>query len=71
MNIQVHRRYTTLGEGPMKLGKSRRGQIGVVMTLVIATLLGVMTLCADVGVMYYNFLRLKKGADAAAVAGAI
>jgi Flp pilus assembly protein TadG len=54
----------------MKLGKSRKGQIGVIMTLVIATLLGVMTLCADVGVMYYNYLRLQKGTDAAAVAGA-
>jgi Flp pilus assembly protein TadG len=54
----------------MKLGKSRKGQIGVIMALVIATLLGVMTLCADVGVMYYNYLRLQKGTDAAAVAGA-
>ena len=54
----------------MKLGKFRKGQMAVVMTLAIATLLGVMALGTDVGVMYYNYLQLQKGADAAALAGA-
>ena len=54
----------------MKLGKFREGQMAVVMTLVIATLVGVMSLCADVGIMYYNWVQLQKGADAAAMAGA-
>ena len=54
----------------MKRGKFRKGQIAVLMTLVIATLVGVMSLGADVGVMYYNWVQLQKGADAAAVAGA-
>jgi Flp pilus assembly protein TadG len=54
----------------MKLEKFCVGQMGIVMTLTLATLLGVMTLCADVGVMYYNYLRLQKGVEAAAFAGA-
>jgi Flp pilus assembly protein TadG len=54
----------------MKLGKFRKGQMAIVMTLAIATLLGVMALGTDVGVMYYNYLQLQKGADAAALAGA-
>jgi Flp pilus assembly protein TadG len=54
----------------MKLIKFRKGQMAIVMTLAIATLLGVMALGADVGVMYYNWGQLQKAADAAAVAGA-
>jgi len=54
----------------MKLMKFRRGQMAIVMTLAIGTLLGVMALGADVGVMYYNWNQLQKGADAAALAGA-
>jgi Flp pilus assembly protein TadG len=54
----------------MKLRKFGKGQIAVVMTLALATLLGVMALGADVGVMYYNYIQLQKGADAAALAGA-
>ena len=54
----------------MMLRKFRKGQMAVVMTLVIATLLGVMALGTDVGVMYYNWVQLQKGADAAALAGA-
>jgi hypothetical protein len=59
-----------IGGSERKLGKFRKGQMAVVMTLVIATLVGVMSLGADVGVMYYNWVQLQKGADAAAVAGA-
>jgi hypothetical protein len=40
------------------------------MTLVVATLLGMMALGSDVGVMYYNWVQLQKAADAAAIAGA-
>ncbi len=54
----------------MKLEKFRKGQMAIVMTLAIATLLGVMALCTDVGVMYYIHMQLQKGADAAALAGA-
>src|SRR5579863_476131 len=49
---------------------NRRGQVLVLFTLVIATLLGVMALGSDVGVLYYNSIRLQKAADAAALAGA-
>ncbi len=54
----------------MKLGKYCKGQMAVVMTLAIATLLGVMALGADVGVLYYNWVQLQKAADSAALAGA-
>src|SRR5579863_9514713 len=64
------RAFGRSGDGAMKLGKFRKGQMAVVMTLAIATLLGVMALGADVGVMYYQHLLLQKGADAAALAGA-
>jgi Putative Flp pilus-assembly TadE/G-like len=47
-----------------------KGQIAVVMTLVIATLLGVIALGSDVAVMYYNWMQLQKSADASALAGA-
>jgi Flp pilus assembly protein TadG len=54
----------------MKLEKFRKGQMAIVMTLALATLLGVMALGTDVGVMYYIHMQLQKGADAAAIAGA-
>jgi len=54
----------------MKLRKLAKAQAAVILTLVIATLLGVMALGADVGVMYYQWNQLQKGADAAALAGA-
>jgi Putative Flp pilus-assembly TadE/G-like len=47
-----------------------RGQIAVVFVLVMATLLGVISLCTDVGVLYYDSIQLQKSADAAALAGA-
>ena len=54
----------------MRCRKFCKGQIAIVMTLAIATLLGVMALSTDVGVMYYNWMQLQKAADAAALAGA-
>jgi hypothetical protein len=47
-----------------------KGQIAVVMILVMPVLLGVIGLGADVGVLYYNWVALQKAADAAALAGA-
>jgi len=47
-----------------------RGQMAVIMTFAIATLLGAMALGTDVAVMYFNWVQLQKGADAAALAGA-
>jgi uncharacterized membrane protein len=56
----------------MKLLRKRfsRGQIFVVTTLVIATLLGAMALSTDVGLLYFNWMQLQKAADAAVLAGA-
>jgi Flp pilus assembly protein TadG len=54
----------------MKRRKFRKGQMAVLFTLVVGTLLGVIALCADVGVMYYIHVQLQKGSDAAALAGA-
>src|SRR6202140_3464762 len=54
----------------MKLERFRKGQMAIVFTPALSTLLGVMALGADVGVMYYNWNQLQKGADAAALAGA-
>jgi len=48
----------------------QRGQMAVVMTFAMVTLLGAMALGTDVGVLYYNWMKLQKGADAAALAGA-
>ena len=42
----------------------------VVFALAVVTLVGVMALGADVGVLYYNWGMLQKAADAAALAGA-
>src|SRR5574337_2150379 len=47
-----------------------RGQIAVVITLVMPVLLGAMGLGMDMAVLYYNWMELQKAADAAALAGA-
>jgi len=47
-----------------------KGQIAVVMMLVMPVLLGVIGLGADMAVLYYNWVTLQKAADAAALAGA-
>jgi hypothetical protein len=59
--------------GTRRLGFSaswRRGQVAVVLTLAIVTLVGAMALGADVAVFYFNWVELQKAADAAVVAGA-
>ena len=48
----------------------QRGQMLVVMTFAMVTLLGAMALGTDIGVLYFNWVQLQKGADAAALAGA-
>jgi putative Flp pilus-assembly TadE/G-like protein len=48
-----------------------RGQTGVIMTLAMATIVGAIGLCTDVGLFYFNWMRLQKAADSAAIAGAI
>jgi len=52
------------------LGAFFKGQAAVMMTLVMATLLGAVALGTDVAVLYFNWMQLQKAADAAALAGA-
>lgn len=54
----------------VKRFRSHTGQMAVVMTLVIATLLGVIAFGSDISVMYYNWMQMQKAADASALAGA-
>jgi Putative Flp pilus-assembly TadE/G-like len=53
----------------MVFGKSR-GQVMVMYAAATVGLVGVLALCADVGVMYVNWQQTQKVADAAALAGA-
>src|SRR5580704_12139456 len=50
--------------------KYSKGQIAVIMTLVIGVLLGECCLGTDVAVLYYNWTILQKAADSAVLAGA-
>jgi len=68
--IMANGRSVSREKRSMRLFKFRQGQMAVVMTLVIVTLLGVMSLGTDVAVMYYNWMQLQKAADASALAGA-
>ncbi len=47
-----------------------RGQMAVVMTVALATLVGAVGLGADMALLYLNWVRLQKAADAAVLAGA-
>jgi Flp pilus assembly protein TadG len=47
-----------------------KGQISVALILVITVLLGAMGLGADTALLYFNWVLLQKGVDAAALAGA-
>ena len=49
--------------------RKQKAQIAVVMALASATLIGVIALCTDVGLLYYNWGLLQKAADAAVLAG--
>jgi Flp pilus assembly protein TadG len=50
--------------------RNSKGQILVVMSLAVVTLVGAMSLAIDTGVVYYNWMLLQKAADAAVLAGA-
>ncbi|MGH7949396.1 MAG: pilus assembly protein TadG-related protein [Candidatus Binataceae bacterium] len=47
-----------------------KGQIMIVLAVVLPALIGAMALCADVAMFYFNWANLQKAADAAALAGA-
>lgn len=51
-------------------GGHRRGQILVLMTLILPVLIGAMALGTDVAVLYFNWHLLQSAADDAALAGA-
>lgn len=53
-----------------KLRAHSRGQIAVIFTLASVTLIGAMALGTDIALLYFNWMRLQKAADAAALAGA-
>ena len=46
------------------------GQLAVILTLALPTLVGAIVLGADVSIFYFNRVQLQKGADAAVLAGA-
>jgi uncharacterized membrane protein len=52
-----------------RLSGSCPSQIAIILTLVIATLIAVIGLGTDLGVLYLKGGQLQKAADAAAVAG--
>jgi Flp pilus assembly protein TadG len=54
----------------MKSKSFSRGQVAVILTLVMVTLLGAIALSTDVAILYLNWVNLQKAADAAALAGA-
>jgi hypothetical protein len=54
----------------MRHSRLQPGQIGVILTLIIATLLGAVAMGTDVAVLYFNWVQLQKAADSAALAGA-
>jgi uncharacterized membrane protein len=58
------------GGGIVKHRRYSKGQMAVLMSLVIGTLVGAMALGTDVGILYYNWVQLQKAADVAVVAGA-
>jgi Flp pilus assembly protein TadG len=53
-----------------KFRRYHKGQIAVVLTLTMATLLGAVALGADVAVLYFNWVQIQKAADGAVLAGA-
>jgi Putative Flp pilus-assembly TadE/G-like len=53
-----------------RLRKKSKGQFIVVWTIAIVALLGAIALCTDIAIIYYNYVKLQKAADSAALAGA-
>jgi uncharacterized membrane protein len=54
-----------------KSARFSRGQIAVILTLALPTLIATIAFGTDIGVLYYNCLQLQKSADAAVLAGAV
>src|SRR5260370_42332232 len=52
------------------LSRFKRGQAVVILTLVIPALVGAVALGTDVALFYYNWIKLQRATDAAAVRGA-
>jgi len=58
-------------EASMKaFSRYRGGQLAVILTLALPTLVGAIALGANVSIFYFNRVQLQKGADAAVLAGA-
>jgi hypothetical protein len=58
-------------DSALKIKRSgSKGQISVALILVMTVLLGALGLGADVALLYFNWVILQKGVDAAALAGA-
>lgn len=49
---------------------SSKGQMAVILGLIIPVLVGVISLGTDVAVLYYNYVQMQKAADAGVLAGA-
>ena len=49
---------------------SAKGQISVALILMLTVILGAIGLGADAALLYFNWVILQKGVDAAALAGA-
>ncbi|MBF6569239.1 MAG: hypothetical protein IVW54_10240 [Candidatus Binataceae bacterium] len=47
-----------------------RGQIAVILALILPVLLGSMALGTDIAILYFNWVQMQKAADAAVLAGA-
>jgi hypothetical protein len=54
----------------MKRKSYSKGQIAVIIALVLPAMIGAVALGADFSIMYFNWAQLQKAADAAALAGA-
>lgn len=49
----------------------RRGQLGVILTLVVPALIAAVAFGTDLAVLYMNWTRLQVGTDTAVMAGAV
>jgi Putative Flp pilus-assembly TadE/G-like len=52
------------------LSRCKKGQMAAVMTVALVPLLAGLGLGADLALLYFNWVKLQKGADAAVLAGA-
>src|ERR1700675_301163 len=67
----LFQRSLSWGSGTLKTKTTgSRGQISVALILVMTVILGAIGLGADMALLYFNWVILQKGVDAAALAGA-